>query len=1051
MRTFIRFFAERQILANVITLMILLLGIGSLSIIQRDNFPSVDFDEMTVTTRYPGASPEDVELNVTNKIEEELKEVDGLDRVTSFSMENISIIHITLDPDARDKQKLKTDVRDAVSRVSDLPKEIDENPLIKEITTSTGIPIIEVGITGQASYKVLREIARRAEKELLNVPGVASVDKYGYLDREIKIEVSQDALRRYQIPTHEIVAAIRNRNIRATGGSFESYTSEKNIVTLAQFADPAEVGEVIVRSTADGSVIRVRDLAVLNDDFETAKVLSHMNGNAAISFLIYKKESADIIRTVEAIKMLVEKNRYRLPQGVGIEYSNDKSRIVRTRLTVVMTNGAFGLILVTIMLATFLDLRSAFWVAMGIPVTLLGTLFLLPVFGAYLDSIALAAMILVIGIIVDDGIVIAENIWRCREQGLAPLDAAVEGTYAVYRPVLTTIITTALAFAPMFFMTGILGSFVYIIPLVVVLALTISLAEITFALPAHLIAGIKDRPQKTMPQTKTRLSKRLQEVFGGAVSHALRLRYAVVAGFVVLLMLSFWYASRYLDFILFPTQSADELYITVELPSGSSLEHTTEHIQEIERLVAALPDDELDSFVTRIGSHGDFNLGENENWALLGVYLTPYSVRARNADEIVEALREKTAKVDGIDSIRYVIDSGGPPVGRPITLRVIGSEDALRNRLAAHIVDALKTMNGVKDVDRNDKKGKDQIKVELDYLRLASFGLSVADIAKAIRLAYDGEIVTSVRYGDEDVDFRVILEHQARRSVRALKGLIIPNREGRFVELQEVADFTSEPGPSNFYHYNNERTITVTADIVKGVTTPLKVSNEILASLDLDRDWPGMHVVVGGEAEETQESMASLGIAFLSAAVAIYLILLLLFGSLLQPILVMLAIPFGLIGVIAAFALHQQALGFLAMLGVVGLTGIVVNDSLILVNLVNYLRLEKPDRPFQEIVIEGSQNRLRPILLTSFSTVAGLLPMAYGLGGSDPFSAPMALAMGYGILFATPLTLLLLPCMLVIQEDLQGLSARIGVLSRSLFRSHRQQNEHGSSWSGNSP
>ncbi len=1039
MRTFIRFFAERQTLANVITLMILFLGIGSLSTIQRDNFPSVDFDQMTVTTRYPGASPEDVELNVTNKIEEELKEVDRLDRVTSFSMENISIIHITLDPDARDKQKLKTDVRDAVSRVSDLPDEIDENPLIKEITTSTGIPIIEVGITGEAPYKVLREVARRAEKELLNVSGVASLKEYGYLDREIKIEVSQDALERYQIPTHEIVTAVRNRNIRATGGSFESYTSEKNIVTLAEFADPAEVNEVIVRSTSEGTVIRVRDLAVMKDDFETAKVLSHMNGNAAISFLVYKKESADIIRTVDAIKALVEENQHRLPQGINIEYSNDKSRIVRNRLQVVMTNGAFGLILVTIMLAIFLDLRSAFWVALGIPVSLLGTLFLLQVFGAYLDSIALGAMILVIGIIVDDGIVIAENIWRYREQGLAPLDAAVEGTYAVYWPVLTTIITTALAFSPMFFMTGILGSFVFVIPLVVVLALTISLAEISFALPAHLIAGTRNKPQKTIPRAKTLRSQHLREAFGRLVGYALRLRYGVVAGFVLLLILSFWYAARYIDFILFPTQSADELYIAVELPSGSSLEHTATKIREIEQIIVDLPEGELDSFVTRIGSHGDFNLGENENWALLGVYLTPYSVRSRNADEIVEALRSKISTISGLENVRFIIESGGPPVGRPITLRVVGSDDELRDRLTTHIVESLNATTGVKDVDRNDKKGKDQIKVELDYLRLASFGLSVADVAKAIRLAYDGEIVTSVRYGDEDVEFRIILEQQARRSVQTLKGLIIPNREGRFIELQEVAALKTEPGPSNFYHYDNERSITVTADIIKGVTTPLKASNELLAALDLDGDWPGMRVVVGGEAEETQESMASLGIAFRSAAVGIYLILLLLFNSLLQPIMVMLAIPFGLIGVIAAFALHQQALGFLAMLGVVGLTGIVVNDSLILVNLVNRLRVDNPDKAFQDIVIEATENRLRPILLTSITTVAGLLPMAYGLGGSDPFSAPMALAMGYGILFATPLTLILLPCMLVIQKDLQRLSTRIGVLSRPLFGASRQE------------
>jgi multidrug efflux pump subunit AcrB len=1029
-RGFIRFFAERQTLANVITIMIVFLGVSSLSIIQRDNFPSVDFEEMTITTRYPGASPEDVEINVTNKIEEELKEVDGIDKVISFSMENISIVHIKGDKDSRDKKKVKTAVRDAVSRVADLPVEVDENPIVEEITTSTAIPIIEVGLSGDVEYRVLREIARRAEKELLNIPGISRLTKYGYLDREIKVEVRQDATERYNIPTHEIVDAIRNRNIRATGGSFESYTSEKNIVTLAQFDDPLEVNDVIVQSTTDGTVVRVRDLAVLNDDFEPQKVQSRMNGKSAISFLVFKKESADIMRTVEDIQALVAKNRERLPEGVSIEYSNDASRIVRNRLRVVLANGVMGLVLVLVVLAIFLDLRSAFWVAMGIPVTLLGTLFLLPIFGAYLDSIALAAMILVIGIIVDDGIVVAENIWRQRELGAKSVDAAVEGTHAVFKPVLTTIITTMLAFAPMFFMTGTLGAFVYVIPLVVVLALTISFAEVMLAMPAHLTAGVGETMLAS--DHESRLFQRFRIRFGDFVGQLLRWRYAVVLAFSMMLVAAFWYAGRYMDFILFPTQSADALYVLVELPSGSSLERTSEKLREVEQVIMSLPDGELDSFVTRIGTHGSFNLGENENWAFLGVYLTPFSTRDRDADQIVEELRDKTSTIAGIDLIHFQIDSGGPPVGRPITLRVVGSDDTLRDKLAALVVDKLNNMEGVKDIDRDDKRGKDQIRVDLDFIRLADAELTVADAAKAIRLAYDGEIVTSVRYGDEDVEFRVILEEQARSSPEALRELVIPNAQGRFVQLKEVASLRQAPGPSNFYHFDNERAVTVTADIVKDKTTPLKATQAVLASIDLDADWSGMRIVVGGEAEETEESMGSLVIAFTAAAIGIYLVLLLLFNSLLQPVFVMAAIPFGLIGVIAAFALHQQALGFLAMLGVIGLTGIVVNDSLILVNLVNQLRLQRPDAAFSDLVVEGVQTRLRPILLTSITTVAGLLPMAYGLGGSDPFSAPMALAMGYGILFATPLTLILLPCLLILQHDIDRLRSRLLPLARTM-------------------
>jgi len=1022
MQAMLQYFASRHMLANVFTLMVILLGLGTLTFIQRDNFPSVDLAEMVITTRYPGASPQDVELNVTNKIEEELKEVDGLKRYTSFSMENISIIYVKIDLDASDLDKVKTDVRDAVSRTSDLPVEVDEQPVVREITTATAIPIIEVGLVGDIPYPQLREIAGRAEKQLEDIAGVSRLSRFGYRDREIHIEMLQDAMEKWQIPGAQIVSAIANRNIRASGGSFESYTSEKNIVTLAQFETPLEVEDVIVDVTEDGTQVRISDLAVVKDTFEPEKVRSRMNGQSAISFVVYKKDGADIIRTVDRIKAFIEKNQHRLPEGVRIEYSNDISQNVDNRFNVVLSNGALGLALVLITLAFFLDLRSAFWVAMGIPVALLGTIFLLPVFGAYLDSIALGAMILVIGIIVDDGIVVAENIWRYREQGLAPLDAAVEGASAVFKPVVTTLATTGLAFAPMFFMTGTLGDFIYVIPLVVVLALIVSFAELTVALPAHLIWGARKIDRRHEPR---RLDiESIKASFGSFLDHMLRWRYAVIIASAMMLASSFWYAARHMDFVLFPTQSANTVFVLVELPVGSSLDHTSNIMRKLETLVEELPDGEVESYTTRIGGLGGFFQGENEHWAFIGMYLTPFATRERNADEIVEELRTRANAIDEIERASFVIDGGGPPVGRPITIRVVGSNDELRPRLADFIVSRLESIDGIKDIDRDDKIGKEQITIDIDYIRLADSALTVADIARNVRLAFDGEVVTSVRYGDDDVDFRVLFEESARTSLDTLADLIVPNARGEFIRLEEVAEFSLEAGPSNVYHYNNERAITVTADVVKELTTPLNASSEALDGIDLDTDWPGMRIVIGGEAEESAESMASLVVAFIAAAVGIYLLLLLLFDSMTQPIMVMIAIPFGLIGVIVAFTLHGTAFGFLAMLGVVGLTGIVVNDSLILVNLINRLGKTHPEISVRQRILSASETRLRPIVLTSITTVAGLLPMAYGLGGSDPFSAPMALAMGYGILFATPITLILIPCLFAALDDLHELTNR---------------------------
>ena len=1022
MKAILRYFASRHVLANVFTLMVVLLGLGTLTFIQRDNFPSVDLAEMVITTRYPGASPQDVELNVTNKIEKELKEVDGIKRYTSFSMENISIIYVKMDLDARDLDKVKTDVRDAVSRVSEFPAEVDEQPVVREITTATGIPIIEVGLSGNIPYSQLRDIASSAEKQLEDIPGVARLARFGYRDREIHIEMLQDAMEQWQISGAQLVDAIANRNIRASGGSFESYTSEKNIVTLAQFETPLEVEDVIVDVTEDGTQIRVSDLAVVRDTFEPEKVRSRMNGESAISFVVYKKDTADIIRTVDRIKAFIDKNQHRLAEGVRIEYSNDVSQNVDNRFNVVLSNGALGLALVLITLAFFLDLRSAFWVAMGIPVALLGTIFLLPVFGAYLDSIALGAMILVIGIIVDDGIVVAENIWRYREQGLHALDAAVEGAASVFKPVMTTLATTGLAFAPMFFMTGTLGDFIYVIPLVVVLALLVSFAELTIALPAHLIWGARDLDRTREPR---RLDiESIKAAFGRFLERMLRWRYAVILSAALMLAGSFWYAARYMDFVLFPTQSANTVFVLVELPVGSSLDHTSNVMRKLETLVEALPEGEVESYTTRVGGLGGFFQGENEHWAFIGIYLTPFATRERNADEIVEDLRKRAQAIDEIDRASFVIDSGGPPVGRPVTIRVVGSDDGSRLRLTDLVIERLEAIEGVKDIDRDDKIGKEQISIDIDYIRLADSALTVADIARNVRLAFDGEVVTSVRYGDEDVDFRVLFEERARSSLDTLADLVIPNARGDFIRLEEVAEFSLEAGPSNVYHYNNERTITVTADVDKELTTPLSATAAVVDGIDLDADWPGMRLIVGGEAEESAESMGSLVVAFIAAAVGIYLLLLLLFDSVSQPLMVMIAIPFGLVGVIIAFALHGTAFGFLAMLGVVGLAGIVVNDSLILVNLVNRLGETHPETGVRERIVSAAETRLRPIVLTSVTTVAGLLPMAYGLGGSDPFSAPMAMAMGYGILFATPLTLVLIPCLLAALHDLHELTDR---------------------------
>lgn len=1022
MQSFFRFFAERHKLATLITIMTVMLGISTLVSIKRDIYPQVDFGMVSIMTRYPGASPEDVELNVTNKIEEELKSITGIDKTTSISVENASSILVTIDIDASDQDDIKNQIREAVGRVTDLPPEVTESPQVTELNSGL-MDVIEVGLSGDVPYRQLREQARLLDKKLRNIPGVSRLEKFGYRAREIKVEVSPAASGNYQVPLREIIAAIRGRNIRGTTGSFESYTSEKNLVTLAQFEDPLDVGEVIVRSSFDGPAIKVNDLAAVRDDFEDERITSRMNGKKAISFLVFIGETADAIRTCDAVKELVAKERETLSEEIEIMHINDESRYVRDSFDVVLSNGWIGLVLVLILLTIFLNFRTAFWVALGIPVALLGTIFLLPIFGMYLDTITLSGMILVIGIIVDDAIIIAENIARRREKGDAPLDAAVNGIREVFRPVVTTILTTFLVFAPMFFMPGLFGKYIVPIPLAISLALFISLGEAMVALPAHLVPGLRRQSSKS---TDHGWFHRLRDRYRLVMVKVLRFRYPLVALFVIFLAGSLWYGGNYIKFVLFPSDQADSFYILVELPTGSSLEATSDKMREIESIIAGLPEEELASFNTRIGANYSelFVMAESENYAAMKIRLTPFSERSRNADQIIEDVRQQTDRIEGVEEIVYHVESGGPPVGNPVNIRIVGSDDALRERLADSIQAFLATMPGVKDISRDDKPGKDQVEIQIDYDRLSRLGLTVADVAQNVRIAYDGEVVTSVRYGDEEVDFRIMMQKSARQRLDYLTELSIPNRQGRLIPLKEVARLITGPGPSDYRHYDGERTVTIEADADIDIITPLEVTNAVFGNFDVDRDWPGMQLGVGGEAFETEESMAGLFSTFIIAVIAIYFLLVILFNSFSQPFLVMVAIPFGITGVIVAFGLHGEPFSFMAIMGIIGLSGVVVNDSLVMVSHINDLKSQRNGESIPAMVAEGAADRLRAVILTTLTTVVALLPLAYGIGGTAVFMAPMALSLGWGLLFATPLTLILVPCLYVIGQDLGRLFKR---------------------------
>ncbi|RLA66957.1 MAG: AcrB/AcrD/AcrF family protein [Epsilonproteobacteria bacterium] len=1016
MKNILRFFAKNLTLANLNMILLMIMGIFSYYTINRDINPKVDFGRMEVTTYFPGASPEDVEINVTNKIERELLTVTGIKKFHSISKENQSYIQIWIDPDISNQEKVKSDIRRAVDGVNDLPVEIEKKPYVHE-ENSGMFPIIEVGLYGDVPYRELRELAKGFEKKLKRIKGVSRLNSFGMRDREIKIEVDPDKIKKYYVPLEHIVKAIRTRNVRSSGGHFASYMDKKSVVTLSQFKRPLEVKEVLVKANLEGFDLRVKNLANVKDGFKEEKIRSRMNGKPAISFVVQKGENADIVDTVDRIRELVAEEEKYLPANVKFTFSDDLSRTVKNRFNIVKSNGIMGLILVVIVLSFFLNFRSSFWVAMGIPITILGVVFLLKVFGHSLDAIGMTAVIVVIGIIVDDAIIISENIYRHFEElGKSPLDAAVDGLMEVAAPVLTTILTTLVAFAPMFFMKGLMGKFMFVIPMVITFALVISLVEAFLILPAHLVHGLRNTNGKTQSEISF---KKYRKKFSEFLTKILKYRYRAIGVFLAVFITTMFFAYKYMDIILFPTTTANRIFIVIDHPTGTSLEANSDKVKEIEEIVQGMSKRDIDSYVTRIGLHtaqrSKYTSGEN--FASVELNLVPYGERIHSVEEIIAELRKKTGKLLGYEKIIYRVAEGGPPTGKPIAIRVIGSDDKSRNRLADDIEKTLNVIPGVVDLSRDDKMGKKQIQIILDHYRVSQYGLNVSQIADTIRMAYDGLVVTDVRYEDEDVDFRVLLEEGARAKEGYLNNLLVTNERGKLIPLGKVAKFEEGIGTKEIKHFDGERALSITGDVNKSITTPLKVMSLIEKKFKGNRDYPGVRLYIGGEAEETSESLKSLGVTFIISGVAIYFLLIMLFNSFTQPLYVLVAIPFGLVGVVISFALHGEPLGFLAILGVVGLAGIVVNDSLVLVNHLNKLRLEKPDKNILEIISQGSADRLRAILITTVTTVIGLLPLAYGMGGSDPFMIPMALALGYGLLFSTILVLILVPCIYMVGED----------------------------------
>ena len=1013
MNALIRFFLGRNLLVKIVFFGVIIMGIVSMLTIRKEGFPAVSLNLVNVSSIYSGASAEDVELNVTTHIEDEINEVDGLEEYTSTSQENMSVIVIQVDDDA-DETELRiivNDIQQAVDSTEDLPADLTEKPVVDVVSTAD-IPIIAVDLSGK--HEQLRDIVPVLERGLESLPGVSGVDKIGYFDREIHIEVDPLLAKQARISFSDVLRAIEARNLRTTGGTLESYLNEQTVVTLNKFTDLEQVRDVLLRSSVTGQGVTLRQIATVSVKEKDERLIVRNRGRDGMSLVIRKKLSADIIDTIDGLKTYLSQQP--LPSSVEYSFSNDQSARTRLRLQVLGGNALIGFAMVVIVLLFALNTRTAFWTAMSVPFSLLGTFILVPMFDITLNIVSLAGFVLVLGMLVDDAIIVAEKVTQHRERGMGPKEAAIQGAIDIWKPVTVAVLTTALAFWPMFYLGGMPGKFAWAIPAVVVVALAVSLFESFFILPDHLSSGglIKEKG-------KPDWILKLEAVYRTSIEAVLHQRYLALLGAVAILFFSVWVAANFMKGVLFPQDGVETFYIKLEMPRGASLQATESRLIEIENLIHKLPDNELESYSTRVGhlsTEASKNRGDQHHWGIISVYLTGEAARKRTAIEIIDDLRSQVAPKQGE---LWVVEKEriGPPVGKPIEIQVSSNDEALRSTNAANLRKFLKSLDGILDLDTDNKPGKDQLVVEIDYKLLAEVGLTVKDVSDALRVTFDGMLVSSTTTVSESLDYRVIMSPRFRNQPEIIYQIPVTNNEGQVLTLRDILTVRRDQGPLAYHHVNSVRTETISGDVDTDIITVGDVKRLVYEKFgETWKQHPTLRIEFAGEARETEKITGGFITAILIALAMIYLVVALLFDSLTEPLVVMSTIPFAIIGVIWAFFAHGMPLSFFSTMGMLGLIGVIVNDSIIMVSETKRELIENPQGNLVRTVVGGAVTRLRPVLLTTVTTVVGLLPTAYGIGGKDTLIMPLTMSMAYGLLFGTIITLVIVPILLVIRHDI---------------------------------
>lgn len=1065
-----RFSVHNPVLVNIAMMALLVGGVATGLTLTREMFPEFAPNRIVIMTPYPGASPSEVEKGITLKIEEAIKSIDGIEKIESLITEGRSTITAEMRSGFDEIDQAVDDVKAAVDSIpqDDFPEEALETQVFK---LDPRWPVIDVSLYGVGDDRTLKLLGDRLRDDILALPEVTDVELSGVRKDEISVEVKPGKLIEYGVSFLQVGDAIVRSNMDLPAGQIKTSDANVAVRTLGQKDWGEDLYDIIVTTNPGGGVVRLRDVATIVDGFEDADLEGRFNGSPAATVIVYKNSEQDAIEIAGMVKALVAGKLGRrlerpfmerliaklsggdkiqevydnarndlYPPGIRLQTHSDLARFIEGRLDLLKRNGIWGGLLVFLTLFLLLHWRVALWVIMGLLLAICGALILMSSLGLTLNLMTAFGLIIVLGLLVDDAIIVAENVYSKVEQGVEPKLAAIEGSEEVTWPVICAIVTTVVAFLPLMYIEGQIGDWMGVLPLVVCVALTVSLVEAFSILPSHLAHGIKpvtppgSHPDNARPSAENGLGHRFrlaQERFvkGFLITRyerfvrlATRYRYVTVACLMAAMMaIAGLVGGGHVPFVFMQKMDSETILAKVEMGIGAPIEETRRAVSLIER--AALQLDEHQSIHALVGAQLDADLiggSRRSHVAQLFIELCPTEQRERSSMQIIQELRDKTANIRGARRLKYTPLEGGPG-GAPIHLEISGQHLDELAAVAEHFKRRLAGFEGVYDIVDDFDAGRRELQIEL-FDSGRTLGLTTESLAWQVRSAFYGFEARKIQRNREDVKIMVRYPPQQRRTVYDVESMYVATPTGAMVPFSEVARLSEGTGFATIRRTDQRRTITVFADVDEEVSNSEKVVASLGADFDqLHREYPGLHLQFAGRKLETSKAFGSLKTSFLIALGLIYVILASLFRSYIQPMIIIGAVPFGLIGAVLGHFAMGYPLTMMSMIGLVALTGIVANDALILVSFINK-KIAQGTGAY-DAVIHAAKGRLRPILLTSATTVLGLAPLLMETSFQAKFLIPMGISISAGLLFATGLTLIAVPALYLIVLDFKRIAA----------------------------